>query len=116
MRRTQALALLALLPLGGGCAGSTPLASFQVESFSGDESCSKLLDYCIRVSCNVRNAGPVPGQAVVDLLFMDANGSLQQKETQRIELGPGDSRTIRYDFKEAKLLGSHDYKIDCIVR
>lgn len=107
------LPILGLLALG--CAGSTPLATFTVVGSEADESCSKLTDYCVRVTCTLKNDGMVPGQAVVDAQLLDPEGKVLHTQSLRAELGPGDTRTLTHDFTEAKLLGN-GAEARCVVR
>ena len=97
------------------CSGSTPLAHFTVASSQGDDSCSKLLDYCMRVTCGITNDSSIPGQAVVDLQVLDESGNVQFTQTERLDLGPGDTKSVSHDFTEVKLLGS-TAKYSCVVR
>lgn len=85
------------------CAGSTPGTTFSVSAEQSDASCSKALDFCLRVSCTVRNDGSLPGQAVVDLQVLGKDGAPLHTHTERVELGPGDTKTLSHDFAEVKL-------------
>ena len=104
-----------LLAFLAGCAGSTPLAHFEVTKSESDESCSTLADYCLRVTCTVKNDSPIPGQAVVDLQLLNRKGEVKHTQTERVELGPGDTKTVKHDFTEAKLLGKES-KYACVIR
>lgn len=112
--RFPPLALFPLVPLLA-CEGSTPLAHFVVTASESSPACSKLLDYCLRVSCTVKNDSVVPGQAVLDLQLLDAQGAVQHTQTERLDLGPGDTRTASHDFTQAKLLGK-EAQFACVVR
>lgn len=92
-----------LAALALGCSGSTPLATFTVSREEADQSCSRIVDYCVRVSCALKNDGPIPGQAVVDLELVGPEDVVIAAHTERLELGPGDARTLQHDFTEAKL-------------
>lgn len=85
------------------CSGSTPLARFTVVKQEVDESCTKLTDFCVRVSCTVKNEGAIPGQAVVDLQILGPEGNVLFTETERTELGGGDTTTLSHDFTQAKI-------------
>lgn len=108
---------LASLACGAGnvLSVSTPLAHFVVVSKDSNESCSKLLDYCLRVSCQIANDSVVPGQAVVDIQLLDKDGAVQHTNTERVDLGPGDTKTVTHDFTEAKIFG-RDSQFACAVR
>jgi len=108
---------LASLACGAGnvLSVSTPLAHFVVVSKDSNESCSKLLDYCLRVSCQIANDSVVPGQAVVDIQLLDKDGAVLHTNTERVDLGPGDTKTVTHDFTEAKLIG-RDSQYACAVR
>ena len=108
---------LASLACGAGnvLSVSTPLAHFVVVSKDSNESCSKLLDYCLRVSCQIANDSVVPGQAVVDIQLLDKDGTVLHTNTERVDLGPGDTKTVTHDFTEAKIFG-RDSQFACAVR
>jgi hypothetical protein len=108
---------LASLACGAGnvLSVSTPLAHFVVVSKDSNESCSKLLDYCLRVSCQIANDSVVPGQAVVDIQLLDKDGTVLHTNTERVDVGPGDTKTVTHDFTEAKIFG-RDSQFACAVR
>ena len=108
---------LASLACGAGnvLSVSTPLAHFVVVSKDSNESRSKLLDYCLQVSCQISNDSPVPGQAVVDIQLLDKTGAVLHTDTERVDIGPGDTKTVSHDFTEAMLIG-RDSQYACAVR
>lgn len=102
------------LALALGCSGSTPLAHFTLVSQEADASCSRVVDYCMRVTCTLKNDGPIPGQAVVDLELVGPGDAVVHTETERAELGPGDTRTLTHDFTDAKV--GEEVQPRCVVR
>ncbi len=78
---------------------------FEVANVETDESCTKLLDYCVRVSCVVRNTGDGSGTANVDVQLLGKDGAPQYVESLHAKLAPSDTTTLRHEFREAKLLG-----------
>ncbi len=107
------LALLALSLLA--CSGSTPGAKFTVLKAERDESCTKLTDYCVRVSCTVRNDSQIPGQVVADLQLQSPEGKVLHTETARAELGGGDTTTLTHDFTQVKVT-ENAKTARCVVR
>ena len=107
------MSIFVLLALLVGCAGVSgapeiPVLQqprFEVANVATDESCTKLLDYCVRVSCVVRNTGDGSGTANVDVQLLAKDGSPRHVESMHAKLAPGDTTTLRYEFREAKLLG-----------
>jgi len=107
--------ILALFPLLMACSGISLPGQFKVVSSDGNDSCATLGDYCLQITCVVKNDSPLPGQAVVDLQLLDAGGNIQHTHTERITLGAGDTGTVTHAFTEARLLG-RESKYDCELR
>ena len=105
---------LMLLSLSACSSVSLP-GQFKVVGQDGNDSCATLFDYCLQVTCIVRNETPIPGEAVVDLQLLDGNGNLQHVHTERLNLGPGDTGTVTHAFQEAKLFG-RDSSYRCDLR
>ncbi len=97
------------------CSGSTPGAKFIVTKSEQDSSCTKLTDFCVRVSCTLKNASQLPGQAVVDLQLLGPDGKVAHTETARAELGGGDTTTLTHDFTQVKVAGKA-LTPRCVVR
>ena len=114
-----AVALLWLIACcGGGGVFSVPLIlepNFEVLSVDSNDSCSTLLDYCVRVSCTIFNSGEGGGTAIVDLQVLDSNSYPILTETERLQLGSYDTKTVTHDFTNASLLGSQSY-VNCQIR
>lgn len=82
------------------------IASFAVMGQRGDDSCSSLFNFCLRVTCVVRNTGVVAGTARVELRVHSQAGATQYKHQELISIRPGETREVVHDFPEAKLFGS----------
>ena len=80
-----------------------------------DESCAVLTDYCLRVSCSIQNVGNAAGEAAVEIYLSGENETY--KETKRVNLKPGDTKSISHNFTQAKLLdGLKGYTAKCEPR
>jgi hypothetical protein len=95
--------LLACDSSGNLSIGKAP--EFVLTNQSSDESCAKLTDYCIRVSCSIQNVGNGSGQVAVELTYQESEEKVYT-QTIRKELGPGDTTTVHHNFTEAKLLNA----------
>ena len=65
-----------------------------------------MFDYCMRVSCTVRNVGEGGGDVTVDLEILSPDGRPMYVQSLAGFMRPGDVQNFTYDFKQAKLLGS----------
>lgn len=102
-----------------GCADVTKLvapAKIEVAAAEGDESCTKLLDYCMRATCTLRNSGQGQGSGTLELQVTDGTGKVTMTESMPFTLGPGDTKTYTHDFTQAKLLGHKQDRVQCVVR
>ena len=88
---------------------------FVVTNKSADESCARLTDYCIRVSCSIKNTGNASGEAAIELTYIESPEKTYT-ETIRKTLKPGDSTSVEHNFKQAKLFGGSSYKYTCYAR
>lgn len=102
-----------------GCADVTKLvapAKVEVAAAEGDDSCTKLLDYCLRATCTLRNSGQGEGRGTLELQVTDETGAVSMTESMPFALGPGDTKTYTHDFTQAKLLGRKQNRVQCVVR
>jgi hypothetical protein len=82
--------------------GIVPAPRWFVQNAGGDDSCTRLGDYCMRTKCLVRNIGDAAGSVrVVSQLQQQGAGSLEKATMLRLE--PGQSETVTLDFPEAEL-------------
>lgn len=105
-----AAGFIGLRVLDRGASGA--LSSFSVSKIQGDDTCTGLFDYCIRVECTVTNDGPVDGDAVVELIVNPGSASLSHKII--VPLRVGESRSVYYDFDDARL--EDDHRVHCTAK
>jgi len=103
------LAVLLVLPLLRR-AGVVPTARFAVDNVGGNESCSVLGDYCLRVQCAVANTGNGQGSIQVTAEIVPDEGPAVSHRSTRV-LNPGQREVISMDFPEAEM-GKH-YSYSC---
>lgn len=96
-----------------GDLSKNPIAKFDVRDVVVDDSCTRLLDYCVRVSCKVRNVGLVNGSAKVEMQLL-AEGQPPSAHSTSVTIAKGQETVITHDFGDARLKDSH--KGRCIVR
>lgn len=102
-----------------GCADVTRLvapAKIEVAAAEGDDSCTKLLDYCLRATCTLRNSGQGEGRGTLELQVTDPDGKVSMTESVPFTLGPGHTKTFTHDFTQAKLLARKQNRVQCVVR
>ncbi len=76
-----------------------------VEAVKVDDTCSKLLDFCVKVQCDAKNVSKVDarGEATVEMYVKQ--GDAEVKKSTPVALGPGQRETLSQTFPEAKLFG-----------
>lgn len=119
LRRSLPFVLLSFVLAGLGCADVTKLvapAKIEVAAAEGDDACTKLLDYCLRATCTLRNTGQGEGRGTLELQVTDEAGAVSMTESRPFTLGPGDTKTFTHDFTQAKLLGRKQNRVQCVVR
>ena len=86
-------------------------ATFAVDNAGGDESCTVLGDYCMRVRCAVTNTGAANGVARLAADFLENNQVLATRHGTSRLLASGEHDTLVFDFPEATLASQqHQYK------
>ena len=85
-------------------------ASFTVENVGGDESCSVLGEYCLRVQCAAVNTGTGQGSVRIVAEIVPDTGQSFTHTTTRV-LSSGERQVIALDFPEA-VMGPH-YTFRC---
>jgi hypothetical protein len=92
-------------------AGVVASARFAVDNAGGDEQCTVLGDYCMRVRCAVTNIGETSGVARVaaDFLEDDTLVATHRGTTELLE--PGQHDTLTLNFPEATMASTqHQYR------
>lgn len=84
-------------------AGMAPSARWVVDNAGGDEGCSVLGDYCVRVRCVVTNAGDAAGTARLVATLYEDSGVVKANHTATRYLLPARQDTVVFDFPEAAL-------------
>jgi hypothetical protein len=79
-----------------------PAPHLRVDKVVVDDSCAKILDYCVRVTCTVTNDGNASGTIPIVFNLM-ATGQRTATATEAAMLRPGEQKTISHDFGEARL-------------
>jgi hypothetical protein len=79
-----------------------PAPHLRVDKAVVDDSCTKLLDYCVRVTCTVTNDGNADGALPVAFNLM-ATGRPTATAIETAYLKAGAQKTISHDFGEARL-------------
>jgi hypothetical protein len=110
---SRLLALLLLGGLGYGAlrivhpapltAGLLPAARFNFDNAGGDDSCTVLGDYCMRVKCTVTNAGNASGLSRVAADLVEDGVTIASHRTTTNVLAPGERQTVALDFPEATI-------------
>lgn len=91
-------------------AGIVPAPRWSVDNAGGDDACTVLGDYCMRVRCAVVNIGNAAGAAyVVATVYPDQGGQLTKRGT--VSLQPGQRDTVVLDFPEAEM--GREYRYSC---
>lgn len=83
-----------------------------VENAGGDDSCTRVGDFCMRTKCLVRNVGDDAG-AVDVRAVLDEQGGRQVEKRTTLRLAPGQSETLTFDFFEAEM--GRQYRYGCRV-
>lgn len=81
-----------------------------VENVHGNDTCSKLGNFCVRVFCTVRNTSSVPATARVELAVV---GKFSEQKTT--SLLPQQAQTLSHDFMDVTLLEDWRSRITCKV-
>ena len=89
-------------------AGLAPAARWIVDNAGGDDGCSVLGEYCMRIRCAVTNAGNASGTArIAAVLLADKSPPVTHRAT--VVLAPGQQDTVVMTFPEAKMRDKHQY-------
>jgi hypothetical protein len=79
-----------------------------INNEGGDDSCSVLGDYCVRVKCSVSNGGDAPGIVTVAAALTQANNSsVVARRIYSVALVPGENKALTFDFPEAEINGQY---------
>ena len=105
--------ILAPIFFFGGIAALDKQPSYQVKVLTVDDSCSRLGDYCVRVTCEVRNVGKGDGTPRVEMKLIP-EGKTPVVSTESISVPAGTAKKVSHDFGAAKMLDSH--KGACVVQ
>ena len=74
-----------------------PAPRWFFETAGGDDSCTRLGDYCMRTKCLVRNVGDAAGVVHVDsAIILDETGRSAATKTTVLRLDPGQSQTVTF--------------------
>ena len=122
-----ALALLILKTVNGGAALTAmsggplpdhttilPAAHGRIDKVDADDSCARLTDYCIRVSCTVANDGNAPGPLELQMT-LTPKGQAPYVATESVTLPPGQIAVVTHDFSEASVTDGRP-QATCAVR
>jgi hypothetical protein len=92
-------------------AGVVPSARFAIDNAGGDESCTTLGDYCMRVRCAVTNIGDASGTSRLAADFVEDGKVIATHRGTTQLLAPGQHDTLTLDFPEATLASrEHQYR------
>ena len=89
----------------GGANSIVSLANWRLVSQHGDDSCSRIGDYCAHVECTLRNDGSGSGSSLVVITLMQGSRT-PFESTQQVFGAPGEIRVVSHDFPEADLFDS----------
>lgn len=122
-----ALALLILKTVNGGAALTAmsggplpdhatllPTPHGRIDKVDADDSCARLTDYCIRVSCTVTNDGNAAGPLEVQII-LTPKGKAPYLATDSVTLSTGQSAVVTHDFAEASVTDGRP-QAKCTVR
>ena len=84
-------------------AGILPAARFNFDNAGGDESCTRLGDYCMRIRCTVTNVGNASGIARAGSRLIEDGSAIASQRTTTKVLAPGQRETVTFEFVEASL-------------
>ena len=91
-------------------AGVLPAPRWIVDNARGDEQCSVLGEYCLRVRCAITNAGNAAGIAQV-AADLTEDGKVVATHRGTRTLAPGQQDTLVLDFPEAQMSAKeHQYR------
>ena len=88
-------------------------ARFEITDLQVSDDCSRLTDYCIRVSCAVTNVGNGDGRANIEVQMVPL-GKAATVHNLDVRVPVGETRQVSHDFTEAKLSDDHEGR--CVVR
>ncbi len=91
-----------------------PLTRFTANTSRCDDTCSRLTDYCLRVSCTVTNTGPFDGTARVELK-VNRKGEAPLSRITEVDVPRGESRIVSHDFSDASFFSSGE-RCACTIR
>lgn len=94
-------------------AGVAPAPRWVVEGVNGTDNCTVLGDYCLRVTCMVRNVGDAVGVVTVVAELLPETGSATNRQTT-VRLEPAQERLLEFDFREAEI--EKKYRFGCLIR
>jgi hypothetical protein len=92
-------------------AGVVASARFAIDSAGGDDGCTVLGDYCMRVRCAVINIGEANGLARVAVDLIEDGKVIATHLATTPLLAPGQRDTVTLDFPEATMASrQHQYR------
>ena len=92
-------------------AGLAPAPRFVVDNAGGEDGCTVLGDYCMRVACAVVNIGDAYGATSV-LAVLFENDEIVATHRATRQLGAGQRDTVRFEFPEARMSKEHKYRCE----
>ena len=84
--------------IGLACAG----AGVRIVNAGGDDSCTRMFDYCMTARCTLENQSSSPASVELTYLLTQADGR-GDKFTELVALNGSELRTFTHDFRSAGL-------------
>ena len=81
------------------------MARFEMVEASGNTDCSTLLDFCVTVSCEVKNVGGGSGTPVVTANVITGEKTFSER-VYTYEMEAGSTASFSHDFEEVSLFGA----------
>ena len=91
-------------------------ARFEMVEASGNTDCSTLLDFCVTVSCEVKNVGGGTGTPVVTANVITGKKAFSER-VYTYEMEAGSTASFSHDFEEVSLFGAafSENMVNCVV-
>lgn len=90
--------------------GVMPVAKWSVDNIVGNDECTVLGNYCMRVRCAVTNVGDDKGATQV-IATIRSNDGIQTTKRSTVILQPNEKNVQVFDFPEAEM--NREYKYLC---